>query len=171
MCCAILERREFVIREIDSIFCRSRTVKVASETQHACHLKELWVRTFGWNGSPCISNRHNIPLNSLLAEYWIQKNLWKQISYEKLKCYLGKIHSKIYDVQECATRGVYWVNLWFKDGNSIDASVHTYLYIYGMYNNMYISWWVYFVIGLSLVLHITLDCRTSQNSQESTHII
>ena len=107
MCCAILERREFVIREIDSIFCRSRTVKVASETQHACHLKELWVRTFGWNGSPCISNRHNIPLNSLPAEYWIQKTCESILGMRYYKYYLGKIQSNIYDVKECATRGVY----------------------------------------------------------------
>ena len=34
---------------------------------------------------------------------------------------------KRYEVNECVRRGVYWVNLKFKDGNSIDASLYTYL--------------------------------------------
>ena len=32
-------------------------------------------------------------------------------------------------IKECATHGVYWVNLKFKDHNSIDASLYTYLCI------------------------------------------
>ena len=36
-------------------------------------------------------------------------------------------YPKRYDVKECATRGVYWVNLKFKDSNSIDKSLFTYL--------------------------------------------
>ena len=41
------------------------------------------------------------------------------------------------------THGVYWVNLKFKDCDSINAS---------MYSDMYISWWVYFLTGISYVL-------------------
>ena len=37
--------------------------------------------------------------------------------------------SKGYGVKECAKRGVYIVNLKFKGGNSIDASLYTYLCI------------------------------------------
>ena len=51
-------------------------------------------------------------------------------------------YSKRYDVKECATHGVYWVNLKFTE---------TLLYR-DMYSNMYISWWVYFVTGSSYVL-------------------
>ena len=37
--------------------------------------------------------------------------------------------SKRYEVKECAMHGVYWVNLKFKDHNSIDASLNTFLCI------------------------------------------
>ena len=56
---------------------------------------------------------------------------------------------KGYDVKEWVTHVVYWVNQNFKDRNSIDASPYTYQYIT---NSKYISWWVYFVTGLNLVL-------------------
>ena len=39
----------------------------------------------------------------------------------------GDFRTKRYDVKECAMRGVYWVNLKFKDCKSMDASLYTYL--------------------------------------------
>ena len=40
-----------------------------------------------------------------------------------------KSPTKRYDLKECATSGVYWVNLKFKDLNSIDGLLYTYLCI------------------------------------------
>ena len=37
--------------------------------------------------------------------------------------------SKRYDVKECVTHGVYWVNLKFKDRNSIDALRCIHIYV------------------------------------------
>ena len=51
--------------------------------------------------------------------------------------------SKKYDIKECASCGVYWVNLKFRDRYLIDSLLYTYLCI-AMY-----SWWMYFVTGLS----------------------
>ena len=45
------------------------------------------------------------------------------------KSYVCLLYSKRYDVKECAMRGFYWVNLQFKDHNSIDTSLYTYLWI------------------------------------------
>ena len=50
-------------------------------------------------------------------------------------------------VKEWTMRVVYWVNKKFKDCKSIEALPYNI-----MYNNIYISWWVYFVTGLNLVL-------------------
>ena len=57
---------------------------------------------------------------------------------------------KRYDVKERAVH-VFWVNQKFKDCNSIDASPYTYPCIKTCIM-IYISWWVYFVTGLNLVL-------------------
>ena len=67
---------------------------------------------------------------------------------------------KRYEVKECASRCVYRVNLEFKDCNSINASLYTYLL--SMYSIMYIGWGVYFVTGLSYVLQQPLTAELAK---------
>ena len=63
-------------------------------------------------------------------------------------------YAKRYDVKECATHGVYWVNLKFKDHNSIKASLYTYLCICMLMG--------VFCDRLNLCSTAALNCRTGQ---------
>ena len=73
-----------------------------------------------------------------------------RIPTQVLEFYLLSIHSKKYDIKECAMHGVYCVNLKIKDRNSIDASLVT-----GLLKHEPLSYY-----SLKLGSTAALHCRT-----------